>query len=49
MNEIDKRNINQPFLATFFQKIKIKTSTLYFVRSGSQKSPIMEGGCEKQY
>jgi hypothetical protein len=24
----------QPFLATFFQKIKIKTSPLYFVKSG---------------
>ena len=30
----------QPFLATFFQKIKIKTSPLYFVKSG----PLMEVG-----
>jgi hypothetical protein len=29
------RIINQPFLATFFQKIKIKTSALYFVKFGT--------------
>jgi hypothetical protein len=28
--KIDKRNINQPFLAILFQKIKIKTSPFIF-------------------
>jgi hypothetical protein len=28
--KIGKRNINQPFLATFFYKMKIKTSQLVF-------------------
>jgi hypothetical protein len=30
--KIVKRNINQPFLPTFFQKIKIKIFPLYFMK-----------------
>jgi hypothetical protein len=45
--KIGKRNINQPFLATFFEKMKIDTS-LYFVKSEPPKSPPMEVGCELQ-
>jgi hypothetical protein len=44
--KIDKRNINQPFLANFFQKMKIKTFPLYFVKSGPSKSLAMEVGYE---
>jgi hypothetical protein len=33
--KIDKKNINQPFLA--FRKMKIKTCPLYFMKSGPAK------------
>jgi hypothetical protein len=42
-----KAKPNTP-LFTFFQKMKTKTSPLYFVKSGPPKSPPMEVGCELQ-
>jgi hypothetical protein len=47
--KIDKRNINQPFLVIFIQKMKIKTCFLYFVKFGSTKSPPMQVGYDLQF